>query len=84
MQHPQYGFSYAVTTGTYVGEIFVFVDSNEDEYQFISIPKNINRSIPKDKFEFALDNQIIDPFQQIDSDVFELLEKQFEYNNQKH
>lgn len=72
--------SYAVGTGTYVGEIFVFVEETENYYHFISIPKNINRSVPKDKFDIGLANKILDYVEEIDADVFTLLKKQFEFN----
>lgn len=80
MIHPIYGYAYAIVTGTYVGEIFVFIDSTENDYNFISIPKNINRSVPKDKFEFGLENKIIDVVSELDNNIVELLQKQFEYN----
>lgn len=80
--HPIYGHIYAITTGTYVGEMFVFIDCDEDTYKFISIPKNINRAVPKEKFEFGLDNKIIDYVNKIDDAVLELLHKQFDYNEE--
>lgn len=82
-KHPIRGHAYAVVTGDYVGEMFIYVESNNNTHNFISIPKNVNRCVPKEKFEFGLNNNIVDPVQKIDSKVFKLLEKQYEYNN-KH
>jgi hypothetical protein len=78
--HPKRSHAYAVGTGKFVGEIFVFIRQEQDEYEFISIPKNINRYIPKDKFDVGLEYKILDYVGPIDNNVFELLEKQFEFN----
>jgi hypothetical protein len=80
MNHPIKRHAYAVTTGAYVGEIMVFVDKNEDSYNFISIPKNINRSIPVGKFEIGIVQSIVEHVEEIPDDVFSILEKQFEFN----
>jgi hypothetical protein len=82
MFNPNKGCIYAVGTGTYVGEMFVFIENKQDDYCFISIPKNVNREVPKDKFVLGLNSQIIDYVGQIDSDVLDLLEKQFVFNKQ--
>lgn len=80
MFNPIKGGTYAVGTGTYVGEMFVFVESKNDDYCFISIPKNVNRTVPKDKFLIGIEANIIDYVGQLDNDVFNLLEKQFVFN----
>ena len=55
-------------------------DKDNEHYNFISIPKNINREIPIGKFHFGLDQSIIDYVEELPEDVFSILEKQFEYN----
>lgn len=72
--------AYAVQTGDYVGEIFVFIESTSTHHSFISIPKNINRYIPKEKFDFARNNNIIELVERIPRDVYRVLVKQFKYN----
>jgi hypothetical protein len=74
------GNVYAVGTGSFVGEMFVFMIELQDTYEFISIPKNENRSVPKDKFKFGLKNNILEYVNEIDKDVLVLLEKQFVFN----
>ena len=74
------GNVYAVGTGLYVGEMFVFIQENKDTYEFISIPKNENRYVPKDKFDLGVKHQILDFVNQIDKEVLVLLEKQFVFN----
>lgn len=79
-KHPIRGYSYAVTTGTYVGEMLVYVEEQTENYKFISIPKNINREVPKDKFNLGLDNSIVEIVEEIPKSIYELLEKQYFYN----
>lgn len=80
MIKPEYKTAYAVGTGTYVGEIFVFIKENPDSYEFISIPKNENRLVPKDKFNLGIELTILEKVGEIDSDVYDLLQKQFDFN----
>jgi len=77
--HPIVGHSYAINTGMYVGEMFVFIEETE-EFCFISIPKNINRKVPKDKFYYGMDNKIVEHASKITSKVFNLLKKQYTFN----
>jgi hypothetical protein len=77
---PIVGHSYAIQTGTYVGEIFVFVEELGSSYGFISIPKNINREVPKDKFDYGLSTNIVEFVEKIQSKAFNLLKKQYEFN----
>jgi hypothetical protein len=74
------GNVYAVGTGLYVGEMFVFIQENKDTYEFISIPKNENRSVPKDKFDLGIKHKILEFVNEIDKEVLVLLEKQFVFN----
>jgi hypothetical protein len=78
--HPIVSCSYAVTTGTYVGEILVYVEESGNDYLFISLPKNINRSIPKDKFDLGMSQNILDVVEKIPSKIYNLLHKQFVFN----
>lgn len=79
-KHPIKKYSYAVTTGAYVGEILVYVESDDVDHKFISIPKNINREVPKDKFELGLNDGIVELVSQIPKDIYNLLEKQYHFN----
>jgi len=83
MNHPLKKHAYAVTTGYYVGEMLVFVDKSEEFFNFISIPKNINREIPINKFYLGLKESIVEHVEEIPDEIFSILEKQFEFNNKK-
>ena len=79
-KHPSKHNIYAVVTGDYVGEMFIFVDEQDESYRFLSIPKNINRVIPKEKFEFAWNNSIIEYVETAPRVVYKVAAKQFQYN----
>jgi len=79
------GRMYAVTTGDYVGEILLFIKQIEDSYWFLSVPLNINREVPKDKFEFATNCDILDYIGDLPNDIFKTVKAQFKYNeNSNH
>lgn len=71
---------YAVGTGTYVGEMFVYCKTDKNNYHFLSIPKNINRTVPIDKFEYALEHKIAEFVIELPRKVYNICLKQFEYN----
>jgi hypothetical protein len=79
-KHPCKRYSYAVTAGTYIGEILVFIEQNEENYCFISIPKNKNRIVPKDKFHLGIAEDIVEIVEKLPNNIFKLLEKQYHYN----
>jgi hypothetical protein len=79
------GRMYAVTTGDYAGEILLFIKQIEDIYWFLSVPLNINREVPKDKFELATNCDILDYIGDLPNDIFKTVKAQFKYNeNSNH
>jgi len=78
------GRMYAVTTGDYAGEILLFVKQIDKSYLFLSIPNNINREVPIDKFEFAMNYDILDYIGDLPKDIFKTVKAQFEYNENSH
>ena len=76
---------YAITTGDYVGETYICVDDSSDPLKFLSIPKNINRYVPQDKFDFGMNYDIIEYIETLPTEVFEIVKAQFLYNeNSNH
>ena len=74
-KHKHHRCIYAVTQGAYVGEMFVFIKQLGDLYMFLSIPNNVNRIIPKEKFDFGI--QFVE---KTPADVYIVTIKQFEKN----
>jgi len=81
--HPIESHSYAVVTGAYVGEMLIFVEEKGDDYKFISIPKNQNRDVPKDKFHLGLNEGIVEFVDKIPNQIYHLLKKQYLFNLKK-
>ena len=84
LPHPQPCNLYAITTGTYVGEMIVLIKEDQENFYFLSIPKNFNRVIPKEKVEFGFKNGIIEFVKKIPKKVNELITAQFKKNENSH
>jgi hypothetical protein len=79
------GRIYAVTTGDYAGQILLLVKQVGDSFWFLSIPSNNNQEVPKDKFEFGMNNDIIEYIGDLPKDIFKTVKAQFKYNeNSNH
>ena len=75
--HKYHRHIYAVTTGTYVGEMLIFIQEVGDSYYFLSVPKNLNRKIPKEKFDFGIANNILEFVEIAPKEVNKVAHKQF-------
>ena len=71
---------YAVGTGTFVGEMLVYCKKDMENYYFLSIPKNVNRIIPIDKFDFAIEHKIAEFAHKLPKPVYKICAKQYQYN----
>lgn len=66
---PKFGNLYAVQAGDYVGELLLFIEKDDKEYSFLSIPLMTNRSVPIGKFDFALKESILEFVERVPSYV---------------
>lgn len=78
--HPHKKTAYAVTKGAYLGEILIFICSSATHHCFLSIPSMVNRKIPKEKFDFGLNNGILEQVKSLPSNVYDTVEKQYQKN----
>jgi hypothetical protein len=78
--HPRKKTAYAVTKGAFLGEILIYVCSISTHHCFLSIPKMENRQIPKEKFDFGLENGILEQVESLPGNVFDTVEKQYKKN----
>ena len=78
--HPKKGYVYAITGGKYLGELFVFMESNDSQNFFLSLPEMKIRTVPHDKFKFGLDNKIIDIVERLPKKVFNVCTTQYSKN----
>lgn len=53
------GDIYAVHTGSYAGEMLIYIKSKAVDHCFLSIPKMVNRTIPKIIFEHGRNTDIL-------------------------
>lgn len=74
------GSSFGVLAGTYLGEIFVFIRREKDVMHFLSIPKMHNRSIPVEKFNYAITERVIEYIERIPRNERIICELQFDQN----
>ena len=54
------GNAYAVTTGQYIGEFLVYIETIDSDICFLSLPKMINRKIEKKNIENAIRKNILE------------------------
>ena len=80
---PKHRVPYAVQNGHYVGEMFVYIEKDEKNFYFLSIPKNVNREVPKDRFFFGLENKILEEVDKLPSNIYSLLKAQYFYNKKR-
>lgn len=80
---PKKSIPYAVQNGHYVGEMFVYMEKDDKNFYFISIPKNLNREVPKDKFFFGVENKILEEVEKLPNNIYSILKAQYSYNKHK-
>lgn len=74
------GDTYAVTTGKYLGEFFVYMDSCQKYKKFLSLPKMINREIETKHIDHALNKSILEFQETLPGEVKEICIKQYRHN----
>lgn len=83
-KHPKKKYIYAITGGKYLGELFVFIEKNNETFSFLSLPDMKLRDVPTDKFEFGLKEKIIDIVQKIPSKVYKVCVEQYNKNKREN
>ena len=71
---------YAVQTGDYVGQMFAVVDVQNDFIGCLSIPKMDNVIVPLEAFDSGRNNDIIKLVEELPNDVYEVVESQYNKN----
>ena len=73
------GDVYAVQAGDYVGELWIYMESDEDNHYFLA-PNKVNREIPKEKFDFGKEHDIIEFVETTPRNIFKVLKEQYDKN----
>ena len=66
--------AYAVNTGQYVGEFFIFIKQDKDNYFFLSLPKMQKRAVPKENFSHGVENKILTLVERLPKNVYQICE----------
>ena len=74
------GSSYIVNGGDFEGLILIYIESTEESHGFLSIPDTKNHWIPKEKFDFGLDECIIEFIENVPKYVIKITEIKFREN----
>jgi predicted double-glycine peptidase len=81
---PVLGNTYAVHTGTYAGEMLIFVGSDQNKYNFLAVPTMLNRSVPITSFELAWNTDIIQYVEQVPDYVADISIEQYKKNEESN
>jgi ABC-type cobalt transport system substrate-binding protein len=76
----RFGDAYAVQTGDYAGQMYIFIEKTKDSYEFLSSPLMENRSVPVEKFDFALQEGIIEYVERLPRYVRNITRAKFKEN----
>ena len=76
------GNTYAVQSGVFAGELLIFIDKDQDNYNFLAVPTMLNRSVPCDSFDLAWNSGIIEFVEQVPDYVVQVSTTQY-YENEK-
>jgi len=74
------GDCYGVHTGTYAGEILVYIEEGADSYCFLAVPTMVNRVISKLIIENACDKDIIKYVEKLPKSIIKICTDQFKCN----
>ena len=74
------GNMYACLTGDFAGQMFMYFDKNDTEYEFLSVPTMINHQIPKDVFDNGLKSGIVEYVERPPRHVRNICKIQFQEN----
>ena len=74
------GDIYAVETGTYAGEMLIYIKTSADTHCFLAVPTMENRNVPFDSFDMARNTDIITYIEKAPRYVTKVSVAQYEKN----
>jgi hypothetical protein len=77
------GDVYAVQAGDFVGQFFNFIKKDGDEYVFLSTPMMEIQRVPKEKFDFAKEQGIIEYIENLPRNIFQVIEAEYLHQSKK-
>ena len=64
--------AYAVNTGQFIGEFFIFIKQENGDLHFLSLPKMLKRVVPRSNFNHGIQHKIITFVERLPKNVHEL------------
>jgi len=74
------GSIYAVSTGKYLGEFFVYIGQVKNKRKFLSLPKMLNREIENKNIDHALEKGILEFQEVLPVDIINVCKQQYHQN----
>jgi hypothetical protein len=78
------GDVYAVQAGDFVGQFFNFVEKKENDYIFLSTPLLEIQKVPKEKFDFAKEQGIIEYVETLPRNIFKVIQAEYQHQSKKN
>ena len=61
---------YAVNHGAYKGDFLVYINSDNENHNFLTLPYNKTLSVSKQQFEDGLNNKVVDYIKKLPHNVY--------------
>ena len=68
---------YAITQGSYKGDFFVYINHDEENFYFLSLPYNNAITVPAETFTNGIKHKIVDLIEKIPNNVYEICLAQY-------
>lgn len=78
------GDVYAVQAGDFVGQFFNYVIQSDKCYCFLSTPLMEIQKVPKEKFDFAVENGIIEYVETLPRNIFKVIKAEYDNQSKKN
>jgi len=75
---------YAIETGSYAGEMWIYCGKKEPQYNFLSIPLMENRSIDCKTFEDGIKSGVVNMVERVPRYVYKVSKKQYKKNEKSN
>jgi len=77
------GDVYAIQLGDFIGQFFNFIKKDGNEYIFLSTPMMEIQRVPKEKFDFAKEQGIIEYVENLPRNIFQVIEAEYQHQSKK-
>ena len=75
---------YAIIQGKYKGNFFVYINHDEDNFNFLSLPENQPFTIPTPVFKQGLKSKIVEYIEKLPYNVYEICVAQYNETTAKN